>query len=322
MMLYSAALYQTTYMRNKEEIPNDSDIRTREEEADRKKSQENQKPHQEESKHDHEDAEELVRPREGNQILKEQIRTALTEYRRHDKALFLSSFSGGLEIGFSVLLMGTLYTLFSDQISPAGMTLMLGFAYSIGFIFVILGRSELFTEHTTLAVLPVLNGSVGIMHLLELWGIIYAGNLLGGYLFGFILSRMGPAMGFASVEAFEYIATHMVDYDGWIILGSGIFAGWLMGLLSWLVTSSKDTISRIFMIILVTTVIGIAGLHHSIVGSIEVFTGFLVSGKVSFTDYLHFQGWTTLGNILGGTVFVAVIKFSHLGNEIFIRSDD
>lgn len=264
----------------------------------------------------------IVKPKEGNEILREQIKMALTEYRRHNKALFLSAFSGGLEIGFSVLLMGTLYTMFAGQLSAASMELMLGFAYCIGFIFVIVGRSELFTEHTTLAVLPVLNRSIKVRRLLQLWGLIYAGNLAGGYLFSFILSRLGPAMGITSAEALTHIAEKMVKHDGWIILGSAIFAGWLMGLLSWLVTSSKETISRIFVIILVTTVIGIAGLHHSIVGSIEVFTGLIATDAITVKDYLHFQFWTTLGNIIGGTVFVAIVKYSHLGKEVFIKPKD
>lgn len=303
-------------MKDKKDIPADSDVKTRqeEEEAIRKKSKVSA------NKEEPEDTQDLVRPREGNQILKEQIRAALSEYRRHNKALFLSSFSGGLEIGFSVMLMATLYTLFAEQISPESMLFVLGVAYPIGFIFVIIGRSELFTEHTTLAVLPVLNGSVKITHLLELWGIVFAGNLLGGYLFSFLLSKMGPALGMISAEALEHIATHLTSFNGQVTLGSAIFAGWLMGLLSWLVTSSKDTISRIFVIILVTSLIGIARLHHAIVGSIEVFTGFLISDAITLKDYLHFQFWTTLGNIIGGTVFVAIIKYSHLGTEVFIKT--
>ncbi len=265
--------------------------------------------------------EDIVKPKGGNQILKEQIQMALTEYHRHNKALFLSSFSGGLEIGFSLLLMGTLYTMFYDQLSMSSLELILGFAYPIGFIFVILGRSELFTEHTTLAVLPVLNRSVKVIHLLELWAIIFAGNLLGGYLFSLILSKMGPAMGVVEKGALIHIAEKMIKFNGWITLGSAIFAGWLMGLLSWLITSSRDTISRIFFIVLVTSVIGIAGLHHSIVGSIEVFTGLLVSDTITLGDYVHFQFWTTIGNIIGGTVFVAIVKYSHLGKETFIEVD-
>ncbi len=260
----------------------------------------------------------IVKPKEGDQILKEQIQMALTEYRRHNKAVFFSAFSGGLEIGFSLLLMGALYTMFVDEMSAAGLEIALAFAYPIGFIFVILGRSELFTEHTNLAVLPVLNKKVRVTNLLELWGIIFVGNLIGGYLFGIILSHMGPRMGIVSLESLYHFAEKMVKFNWWLTLGSATFAGWLMGLLSWLVTSSKDTISRIFVIILVTTVIGIGGLHHSIIGSIEVFAGLITDPRITIGDYLHFQIFATLGNILGGTVFVAVVKYSHLGNADLI----
>lgn len=265
------------------------------------------------------ESDENDQPKEGNTILKEQVQMALTEYRRHNKVLFLSSFSGGLEIGFSLLLMGVLYTMFHDQMTESGLEFALAFAYPIGFIFVILGRSELFTEHTTLAVLPVLNGSVRIAHLLELWGIIFVGNLVGGYLFSFFLVKMGLGMEVISTEAFVHLAEKMLKYSWWITLGSAIFAGWLMGLLSWLNSSSRETISQIFVIVLVTATIGLAGFHHSIVGSIEVFAGFLVSPDITLGDYLFFQVWATLGNIIGGTVFVAVVKYSHLGKETFIN---
>ncbi len=265
-----------------------------------------------------EDIENFDKPKEGEEILKEQIQMALTEYRRHNKAVFFSAFSGGLEIGFSLLLMATLYTMFSGTMSEPGLEVALAFAYPIGFIFVILGRSELFTEHTNLAVLPVLNGSARVVNLLELWGVIFVGNLMGGYLFSFLLSQLGPAMGIVSQESLYHFAHKMIQYNWQITLGSAMFAGWLMGLLSWLVTSSKDTISRILVIILVTTVIGICGLHHSIVGSIEVFAGLISDKRITIGDYLHFQLFATLGNIIGGTVFVAIVKYSHLGNTNLI----
>ena len=256
-------------------------------------------------------------PKEGEEILKEQIRTSLLEYRRHNKALFISAFSAGLEVGFSVLLMGTLYTMFSDQLSGSSMDFALALAYPIGFIFVIVGRSELFTEHTTLAVLPVLNRTVSVGALAKLWTIVFVGNLAGGYVFGFILVNIGPEMGTISPEAFYHLAHKMTKYNWWLTLSSGIFAGWLMGLLSWLITSSRDTISRILAIILVTSVIGLGGLHHSIVGSIEVFVGLISSEKITLGDYAHFQLWATLGNMIGGTVFVAAIKYGQLGDETF-----
>lgn len=252
------------------------------------------------------------KPKDVKQILDEQIEASLHEFNRSNSGLLISSFAGGMEVGFSVLLMGTMFTMFSESISPEMLHIVLSFCYPIGFIFVIIGRSELFTEHTALAVLPVFNGSVSIKSLLTLWGLVYVGNLLGGYLFSFLISQIGMMNGFIYDEAFLHLATELTHHHWYNILLSGMVAGWMMGLLGWLLTSSQETISRIFVIILVTSTIGIAGLHHCIVGSIEVFSGMLVHQAVQLSDYLHFLVWATLGNILGGVVFVALLKYGHI----------
>ncbi len=214
-----------------------------------------------------------------------------------------------MEVGFSVLLMGVLYSLLSESISEVSMHLVLAFAYPIGFIFVVIGRSELFTEHTDLSLLPVLARKVSLMDLGKLWGTIFGGNLLGGYLIGLLLILIGPELGIIKEDALVHLAEKMIHFNWWAILGSGVLAGWLMGLLTWLVGASQETISRMLAVIIVTVVIGIAGLHHSIVGSIEVFCGTVISHELGVTDYLHFQVWATIGNIIGGSVFVALFKF-------------
>lgn len=252
------------------------------------------------------------RPKEVNQILDEQINTGLKEFDRSNGALFISALTAGLEVGFSVLLMGTIFTLFHSTVSPEALKMYLAFCYPIGFIFVIIGRSELFTEHTALAILPVLNGSVLIKHLLILWGLVYSGNLIGGYLFGLLLSKIGAATGIIETAAFSHLANELISHEWDTILLSALLAGWMMGLLGWLVTSSQETISRIIVIILVTAIIGAAGLHHCIIGSIEVFSGMITSDEITLQDYLRFQFWATIGNTVGGSVFVAVLKFSNV----------
>lgn len=249
------------------------------------------------------------RPKSLERIVEEQIEESLEEYKRSDKALFLSAVTAGLDLGFSLLVIGVLYTMFSQRLSIEAMQVMLAFAYPVGFIFVILGRSALFTEHTTLAVLPVLSGKESIPGLARLWAIIYAGNMLGGYIIGAFIAWMGPEMGLVTVKALEEIALHLVGYKGWVILGSAVLAGWLMGLVSWLATSSQETVSRILVVIIVTAVIGLGGLHHCIVGSTEVFAGLLVSEKVTLSSYLVTQGWATVGNMIGGVFFVSILKF-------------
>lgn len=254
----------------------------------------------------------LNKPKQINEILEEQIEMAMHEHNRSKQDLFFSAISAGLDVGFSVFLMAAIYTLFNGIVHPSVLHVLLAMAYPLGFIFVVIGKSELFTEHTTLAVIPVLNKNATLKSLLILWGIVYAGNLLGGFVFSYILSILPEELSVIEYDAFEKLAEKLIDYPWSIILLSGILAGWLMGLLSWLVTSSQETISRILIIALITTVIGIGGLHHSIVGSIEVFTAVLTSQTISMLDYAHVQLWSTVGNIIGGVVFVAFVKFSHV----------
>ncbi|WP_338766702.1 formate/nitrite transporter family protein [Bernardetia sp. ABR2-2B] len=247
-----------------------------------------------------------------DEILEEEIQIGLHEHKRPPIRLFFSAFSAGLEVGFSVFLLGIFHHLFAGSVSESTLTIILALGYTIGFIFIVIGRSELFTEHTTLATLPVLNKLASVKSLGKVWGVVYAGNILGGYLFALMLMYMVQGMNLMDMKDMEEIALKLTKPSSIHIFVSAIIAGWLMGLLSWLVTASKETISRIFIVTLITAVIGIAHLHHSIVGSIEVFAGFLLSDKISFMDYLRVQGISTLGNAIGGVVFVAVLKYAHV----------
>ena len=174
------------------------------------------------------------KPKEAYEIMNEQIESGLKEYKRSDLGLFLSSLSAGLEVGFSVLIIGILYTLFKNQCSTAQLTLMMALVYPIGYIFVIIGRSELFTEHTTLATLPVMNGQATLKSLGKLWFIVYFGNLIGGYIFGSISLVFNGEMHLIENDFFYFISQKMVKYSASSTLISGIMAGWLMGMLSWL----------------------------------------------------------------------------------------
>jgi formate/nitrite transporter FocA (FNT family) len=245
-------------------------------------------------------------------ILEQEIAEGLGEIERPLPGLMLAGISAGLDVGFSLLLMAVALTQFSDVLAEPFVDLIMANMYAIGFIFVIVGRSELFTEHTTLAVLPVLNGRASVRGLARLWGVVYVANLLGAAIFALLATIIAPALGVVEVEAFGTIAEHMTAHAWWVILLSGVLAGWMMGLLSWLVTAGRDTISQVILIWLVTTAIGFIGLHHSIVGSAEVLAGFFAGQGITLADFGHFLLWATLGNAIGGVFFVALIKYSHV----------
>jgi formate/nitrite transporter FocA (FNT family) len=85
-----------------------------------------------------------------------------------------------------------------------------------------------------------------------------------------------------------------------------------MGLLAWLVTAAQDTLSRVFVIWMVTATIGMLHLPHSIAGNVEVLFGLLTSSSITLTDYLAFLSLATIGNAFGGAIFVGLMKYGHV----------
>jgi formate-nitrite transporter family protein len=245
-------------------------------------------------------------------ILEQEIAAGLTELERPAKALLLSGLSAGLDVSLGLLLMAVVHTLTDGVLSKPVSEILVALTYASGFLFVVLGRSELFTEHTTLAVLPVLDRRASLKQLGRLWGLVYVANQAGAAAFAAFLVFLGPRLGIIEPRVFGEIASGLVEHPGWVILLSGVLAGWLMGLLSWLVAASRDTIGQIFIVLLVTTAIGLCHLHHAVVGTAEVLAGVFSGEGATLADFGKFLLWATLGNMLGGFFFVALIKFGHI----------
>lgn len=243
-------------------------------------------------------------------ILQHTEEAALTQIERNLKGLSLSAFTAGLDIGFSVLLMASMLSFFDGIFPEPVVHFLVSNMYPLGFIFVILGRSELFTEHTTLAILPVLQRLASVKKLLRLWLAVYVFNIAGGTLFALILSFLSENLHFLQNDSFLKIAEAYTGNNWQTNLVAAILAGWLMGLLAWLVAASRETISQITIIWIVTASIGFANLPHCIVGNIEVATAW-ITHQISFQTYLRFLWSATAGNIIGGVLFVGILKFSH-----------
>ncbi|WP_339753789.1 formate/nitrite transporter family protein [Algoriphagus aquimarinus] len=243
------------------------------------------------------------------EILRNQIIDALETYDKSYQSIFTSSLTAGLEIGFSYLMLCSLYFFLIGKVDDSSIIRIVSLVYPLGFILVVLGQSILFTEQTALLTLPVLNKKRTVGSMLKLWGIVISGNLVGGYVIAGILLWLGPHLGIFNREVVVTIAKHVLHATPPVIFVSAIVAGWLMGLLSWLLASSRDTISRIVMIFMITAVMAFTGLHHSIIGSVEIFSGMLSSPDISLWDYVSFQSTALLGNAFGGAIFVALLKY-------------
>ena len=267
-----------------------------------KEQEEHQKDLEKESK-------EVEESKNYKEILGSVIHEGEEIFKIKKRAMFLSSSIAGLEIGFSYVLICTVYFLLGGSLSEAVIYKLFGAFYPLGFIMVVLGKSALFTEQTSVLALPVLNGQRTIWELLGIWGVVILGNILGGIVFVFASSSLASSLNLYDQETMINIGTHVLDHSYWVLLVSGIFAGWLMGLLTWLLNSTIEVLTRIVIITIITGTIGFAGFHHSIVGNIEVFAAFLYSDTISFIDYVIFLLLTLLGNGIGGAVVVGLFKY-------------
>jgi formate-nitrite transporter family protein len=234
------------------------------------------------------------------------------ELERSFSGLAWSGIAAGLSIGFSFLVQATLQARLPDT---PWRPLIAGFGYSVGFLIVILGRQQLFTETTLTAVIPALtrrNVRTTLL-MLRVWAIVLTANLAATWVFAAISARPGIIPD-ATLKMMSELAAHTVEGPFWHTIVTGGSAGWLIGLMVWLLPAA-DT-SRALIIILLTYVIAICQFPHIIAGSVEAAFG-VFTGQATVADYiLRFLVPTLLGNAAGGTILAALLNHAPLAGEL------
>lgn len=235
-----------------------------------------------------------------------------SELQRSAGALLLSGLAAGLSMGFSLVLQGYLHALIPD--GPAR-TLISNLGYTLGFVIVVLGRQQLFTENTLTPILPLLRNRdlSTLLRVGRLWALVLAANVLGTWLFAAIAAHT-PAFEPEVKQAFSEISAHTASASFGITFLRAVFAGWLIALMVWLLPAAEGT--RLLVIILITYVVSLAGFSHIIAGSVDCF--FLVeTGKATWAEFATTFFLPTLaGNIVGGVALVAVLNYGQVAKEI------
>ena len=244
-------------------------------------------------------------------VVHEAIRLEGTEeLERPSSSIVWSGFAAGLTMGCSMLAQGILQARLPDT---PWRELVASFGYTTGFVFVTMGRQQLFTETTLTVMLPVLHRTHGMGDVARYWAIVFAANIVATLLFAAAVTIPGLFPPDA-VHAFTDLGIKAADPGFLTVLIKAVFAGWLIALMVWLLPAAAA--SRFFVIVAVTWLIGAAHFSHVIAGSVE--TAFAaMQGTIGWQDYLvGFLIPAFIGNSIGGVVFVALLNHAQVKAEI------
>jgi len=248
--------------------------------------------------------------RHPDDILKKAIGKGLEQYKRTKLSLFLSAFSAGLIIGFAGMCVALITQLIPSNENILANRLAVAFVYPLGFIVCIMSGTQLFTEHTATAVYPILDKKIKYKCLLILWGVILIGNFIGTFCSS-ILLYFSDSVILAGI-GFTEVAHHLIQFSFFKVFVSAVLAGWLMAQAGWLILATPSTSGQILCIYIVTFIIGLGGLHHSIAASSEIFSALLHSTHPEFFSSFKFLISAILGNLVGGSFFVGVLNYAHI----------
>lgn len=217
-------------------------------------------------------------------------REGTRELERSTGALFWSGLAAGLSMGFSFLGQGLIHSHLPDTIWRP---LLVNLGYSVGFIIVILGSQQLFTENTLTPIVPLLSERTRdvLRNVLRLWVAVLVANLVGALLFALVLAKM-KVVEPEVMASLSTLSQKALEPDFWTMLLHAVYAGWLIALMVWMLPGAET--AKLPVIIIMTFLVGLGGFAHVIAGASEVF-------------YAAWRGEATWGHVVGGFVVPALI---------------
>ncbi len=230
------------------------------------------------------------------------------ELDRPASALAWSGFAAGLTMAFSLIAEGLLR---ANLPSAPWRNLLVSLGYPFGYLIVIVGRQQLFTENTLTAIIPLLarRDLATAARTLRLWAIVLTANLAGAHVVAWIVGN-GHMFPSDVEQAFAQIGQAAANVTPGIAALKGIFAGWLIAMVVWMLASARG--GHIAIIIILTYFVGLGQFTHVIAGSVEVLY-LVVAGSLPWNHWaVSYFLPTLLGNILGGVSLVSVLNHAQV----------
>ncbi len=222
----------------------------------------------------------------------------------------ITAIAGGMSVSFGAIAMIMAAAAVGGGIDSPSTALLVGaLVFPVGFIILLVGKTELFTENFLLPVAAVIKGRGNLRQLGSLWAITLSCNLLGSLVFAFLISRdqvlaPGPA------EEMIALAIHSIEYSLPTAFIKAVFAGWLMTTLTWLLIAAVGFGPRMAMIWVIGTLIVLGQFNHVIISAAEIFIAMLLGADITVGEWLTRNFLPALtGNIIGGLVFETLLQY-------------
>jgi formate/nitrite transporter FocA (FNT family) len=252
---------------------------------------------------------ELERPT-AIQIYAQVAKNARQELRRPARSLAISGLAGGITMGLT----GLATAIARAELGTSGfghfITTLL---YPIGFIAVILGRAQLFTENTLYPVALVLSERRHYLATLRLWIIVLVCNCLVTLAFAALAVRT-DALQPKYVDSLSALGLEIANHSLSAIFWSAIIGGWIIALVAWLVSASHSISGSMLLIWLLAFVVGLGHFAHCVASSGEVLSAVL-HHQLPAVMYFRWLWPAVLGNIIGGVGLVTLLEYGQTAEE-------
>ena len=252
---------------------------------------------------------ELERPT-AIQIYAQVAKNARQELQRPARSLAISGLAGGITMGLT----GLATAIARAELGTSGFAhFITTLLYPIGFIAVILGRAQLFTENTLYPVALVLSERRHYLATLRLWIIVLVCNCLGTLAFAALAVRT-DALQPRYVDNLSALGLEIANHSLSAIFWSAIIGGWIIALVAWLVSASHSISGSMLLIWLLAFVVGLGHFAHCVASSGEVLSAVL-HHQLPAVMYFRWLWPAVLGNIIGGVGLVTLLEYGQTAEE-------
>ncbi|MCF7980388.1 MAG: formate/nitrite transporter family protein [Pseudomonadales bacterium] len=235
-------------------------------------------------------------------------------FRTHPFGFTIGAVMAGLYVGLGIILMLSV----GGTVDPAYQKLVMGSTFCVALILVVFAGSELFTGHTMYMMFGYLQRQVCWTKILQVWGVVWIGNFIGALLLAslFLIGGGGNLIHEAA-PALHKIAEHKIHADAFSLIARGILCNLLVCLAIWMATRCKSDAGKAIAIFWALFTFIASGYEHC-VANMTIFSLALLSNhpdSITLAGAAHNLFWVTLGNTIGGSVFMGLGYWFYAGQK-------